>query len=135
MKLKLKVRINRPDARTIRHALEQLSAKGSVRKAGDEFDRDTAPYAKGLLITSPGPLIGKNGILARDGIRNSTQRCAAGQDRSAESRDDRPGRGPLAGRPRRGVVASLHRNAGVFAVATWQGGERPELRQGELLRR
>src|ERR1022692_3201358 len=94
-----------------------------------------SPYAKGLLITSPGPLIGKNGILARDGIRNSTQRCAAGQDRSAESRDDRPGRGPLAGMPRRGVVASLHRNAGVFAVATWQGGERPELRQGELLRR
>jgi hypothetical protein len=42
MKLKLKVRVNRPDARTIRHALEQLSAKGSVRKAGDEFDCDTA---------------------------------------------------------------------------------------------
>jgi hypothetical protein len=37
MKLKLKARVNRPDARTIRHALEQLSAKGSVRKAGDEF--------------------------------------------------------------------------------------------------
>ena len=27
----------RNTARTIRHALEQLSAKGSVRKAGDEF--------------------------------------------------------------------------------------------------
>jgi hypothetical protein len=37
MKLKLKARVNRSDARTIRHALEQLSAKGSVRKAGDEF--------------------------------------------------------------------------------------------------
>ena len=37
MKLKLKARANRSDARTIRHALEQLSAKGSVRKAGDEF--------------------------------------------------------------------------------------------------
>jgi hypothetical protein len=47
MKLKLKVRINRPDARTIRHALEQLSAKGSVRKAGDEFDRDTALTPRG----------------------------------------------------------------------------------------
>jgi hypothetical protein len=29
--------LNRSDARTIRHALEQLSANGSVRKAGDEF--------------------------------------------------------------------------------------------------
>ena len=37
MKLKLKARVNRSDARTIRHALEQLSAKGSVRKAGDDF--------------------------------------------------------------------------------------------------
>src|SRR5664280_1737826 len=95
----------------------------------------TQPLRQGVVDNPPGPLIGKNGILARDGIRNSTQRCAAGQDRSAESRDDRPGRGPLAGRPRRGVVVSPHRNAGVFAVATWQGGERPELRQGELLRR
>jgi hypothetical protein len=37
MKLKLKARINRSDAQTIRHALGQLSAKGSVRKAGHEF--------------------------------------------------------------------------------------------------
>jgi hypothetical protein len=37
MKLKLKARVNRLDARTIRHVLEQLSAKGSVGKAGDEF--------------------------------------------------------------------------------------------------
>ena len=37
MKLKLKARVSRSDARTIRHALGQLSAKGSVRKAGDEF--------------------------------------------------------------------------------------------------
>jgi hypothetical protein len=37
IKLELKARINRSDARTIRHALEQLSAKRSVRKAGDEF--------------------------------------------------------------------------------------------------
>jgi hypothetical protein len=36
MKLKLKARVNRSDARTIRHALAQLPAKGSVRKAGDE---------------------------------------------------------------------------------------------------
>ena len=36
MKLKLKARVDRSDARTIRHALE-LSAKGPVRKAGDEF--------------------------------------------------------------------------------------------------
>src|SRR5664279_1355353 len=135
MKLKLKVRVIRPDARTIRHALEQLSREGLRQESGRRVRPRHSPYAKGLLITSLGPLIGKNGILARDGIRNSTQRCAAGQDRSAESRDDRPGRGPLAGRPRRGVVVSPHRNAGVFAVATWQGGERPELRQGELLRR
>src|ERR1019366_277750 len=91
--------------------------EGLRQESGRRVRPRHSPYAKGLLITSPGPLIGKNGILARDGIRNSTQRCAAGQDRSAESRDDRPGRGPLAGRPRRGVVASLHRNAGVFAVA------------------
>jgi len=37
MELKLKACVNRSDARTIRHALEQLSAKGSVRKEGDEF--------------------------------------------------------------------------------------------------
>jgi hypothetical protein len=37
MNFKLKARVNRSDGRTIRHALEQLSAKGSVRKAGDEF--------------------------------------------------------------------------------------------------
>ncbi len=35
--MKLKAHINHSDARTIRHALEQLSAKGSVRKAGDGF--------------------------------------------------------------------------------------------------
>ena len=37
MKLKLKARVNRSDSRTIRHALEQLSAQGSVKKEGDEF--------------------------------------------------------------------------------------------------
>jgi hypothetical protein len=37
MKLKLNARVNRSDAHTIRQALEQLAAKGSVRKAGDEF--------------------------------------------------------------------------------------------------
>jgi hypothetical protein len=37
MNLKLKARINRSDARTIQYALEQLSAKGSLMKAGDEF--------------------------------------------------------------------------------------------------
>jgi hypothetical protein len=37
MKFKLTARVNRSDARTIQHALEQLSAKGSVKKAGDEF--------------------------------------------------------------------------------------------------
>jgi hypothetical protein len=37
MKLKLKARVNRSDARTIRQALDQLAAKGSVRRDGDEF--------------------------------------------------------------------------------------------------
>ena len=37
MKLKLKARVNRSDAGTIRQALEQLAAKGSVKKDGDEF--------------------------------------------------------------------------------------------------
>jgi hypothetical protein len=37
MKLKLKARVNRSDAETIRQALDQLAAKGSVRKEGDEF--------------------------------------------------------------------------------------------------
>jgi hypothetical protein len=37
MKLKLKARVKRSDARTIRHALGQLSAKSPVRKAGDKF--------------------------------------------------------------------------------------------------
>ena len=37
MKLKLKARINRSDAQTIQQALDQLTAKGSVRNEGDEF--------------------------------------------------------------------------------------------------
>ena len=37
LNLKLKARINRSDAQTIRQALDQLAAKGSVRKEGDEF--------------------------------------------------------------------------------------------------
>ena len=37
MKLRLKARVNRSDARTIRQALDQLATKGSVRKADDEF--------------------------------------------------------------------------------------------------
>jgi len=37
MNFTLKARDNRSDAQTIRLALGQLSAKGSVRKAGDEF--------------------------------------------------------------------------------------------------
>jgi hypothetical protein len=37
MNFKLNVRINRSDAETIRQALDQLAAKASVRKKGDEF--------------------------------------------------------------------------------------------------
>ena len=37
MKLKLKARINRSDAQTIRQALDELAARGSVRKEGNEF--------------------------------------------------------------------------------------------------
>ena len=37
MNFKLKARVKRSDARTIRHALEQLPAKRSVWKAGNEF--------------------------------------------------------------------------------------------------
>lgn len=36
MKFVLKGQVNRSDVRTIRHALEQLAAQGSVRKAADE---------------------------------------------------------------------------------------------------
>lgn len=35
--MKLRARVNRSAARTIGHALAQLSGKGSLRKAGDEF--------------------------------------------------------------------------------------------------
>lgn len=48
--LKLKARVNRSDAWTIRHALEQLSAKGSVRKAGHEFVVEAKRLDKSLLI-------------------------------------------------------------------------------------
>jgi hypothetical protein len=34
---KLKARVNRSDAQTIRQALDQLAAKASVKKEGDEF--------------------------------------------------------------------------------------------------
>jgi hypothetical protein len=37
MNFKLKARVNRSDVLTIRHALDQLAAKGSVTKEGDEF--------------------------------------------------------------------------------------------------
>ncbi|MGA8733667.1 MAG: hypothetical protein WB558_07070 [Terriglobales bacterium] len=37
MKFKLEACVSRSNTRTIRHALQQLSAIGSVRKAGDEF--------------------------------------------------------------------------------------------------
>jgi hypothetical protein len=37
MNFKLKARVSRSDAQTIRHALEQLSAKGSVKKAEEDF--------------------------------------------------------------------------------------------------
>jgi len=50
MKLKLKARVNRPDARTIRHALEQLPAKGFARKAGDECVVEAERLGKSLLL-------------------------------------------------------------------------------------
>jgi len=37
MTFTLKARINRSDAGTIREALDQIAAKGSVSKEGDEF--------------------------------------------------------------------------------------------------
>jgi hypothetical protein len=37
LNFKLHARINRSDAETIRHAIDQLAAKGSVKKEGDEF--------------------------------------------------------------------------------------------------
>jgi hypothetical protein len=37
MNFNLKARINRSSARTIRQALDQLAAKASIRKDGDEF--------------------------------------------------------------------------------------------------
>ena len=37
MNFKLKARINRSDEETIRQAFDQLAAKASVRKEGDEF--------------------------------------------------------------------------------------------------
>jgi polysaccharide deacetylase 2 family uncharacterized protein YibQ len=37
MNFKLKARINASGAQTIRHALGQLPAKGSLRREGDEF--------------------------------------------------------------------------------------------------
>jgi hypothetical protein len=37
MDFKLKARVNRSDTRTIRQALDQLAARGSVKKEGDEF--------------------------------------------------------------------------------------------------
>jgi hypothetical protein len=54
MKLTLNARVSRSDARTIQHVLEQLAAKGSVRKAGDEFVVEVgmeAASARGLNRT------------------------------------------------------------------------------------
>lgn len=52
---KLKARVNRSDARTIRQALDQLAAKRSVKRYGDEFpcrSRDGRSQCKG---TEPHP--------------------------------------------------------------------------------
>ena len=43
IKRKLKARVNRSDARTIRHALEELAANCSARKDGDEFVFEKLP--------------------------------------------------------------------------------------------
>jgi hypothetical protein len=37
MEFKLKARVSRSDARTIRHVLDQLAAKGAVKKAAEDF--------------------------------------------------------------------------------------------------
>jgi len=37
MNFKLKARVGRSDPQTIRHALEQLAAKGSVKRAAEQF--------------------------------------------------------------------------------------------------
>ena len=37
MEFTLKARVSRSDARTIRHAVDQLAAKGAVKKAADDF--------------------------------------------------------------------------------------------------
>ena len=37
MKFKLKARVSRSDARTIRQALDQLAARGSAKEAAEEF--------------------------------------------------------------------------------------------------
>jgi hypothetical protein len=37
MEFKLKARVSRSDARTIRHALDQLSAKAAVKRAAEDF--------------------------------------------------------------------------------------------------
>ncbi len=37
MTFKLKARVNRSDARTIRQALDQLAARGSISREGDGF--------------------------------------------------------------------------------------------------
>jgi phosphoribosylformylglycinamidine (FGAM) synthase PurS component len=37
MKLKLKAQVSRSEAQTIRRALKQLAAKGSIRKADEDF--------------------------------------------------------------------------------------------------
>jgi len=77
VKLKLKARVNHSDARTIRHALDQLPAKGSIKKADDEFVVEAE--------------MGGTGVAARHSQRSysthDTQKCgAAGTDR--DSLDD-----------------------------------------------
>jgi hypothetical protein len=37
MEFKLKARVSRSDARTIRHALDQLAAKGAVKREAEDF--------------------------------------------------------------------------------------------------
>ena len=58
MKLKLKARVNRSDAKTIREALDQFAAKRSVRKEGDEFiveaemEGDSAKELNRMLLSA-----------------------------------------------------------------------------------
>lgn len=89
--MKLKAPVNRSDARTVRHALEQLSAKGSVRRADDEFVVEAEMEGAGVAADTGNvhaPTILLRGLVPQQPSPGCRPSLSAGQAPRARSMTD-----------------------------------------------